>query len=207
VTTSLAIEAEAEIISAIATAAKLSAPLLRILPAKLGKGEGVFAGIARLGPLLSKIAGTAAANKITLAIQNAGGFTGAHYLWQLIEGSEHDSIAACLDVPTSTLHNESPILTVPTLNTRIAHVRVWDYKDSKPAALGQGEAKIKLAIERLRGIGYAHAVAYAPPSGVDLADDSSLKSIAHELQLWAGLIKPTAPEPAKPAQTAAAPAR
>lgn len=190
VTSPLTIKQESEILAAIAATAKLGSPLLRILPGQLGKGEGEFAGIAHLGPRLGKLAAAAKSANIALALQNAGRFASAKWLWQLIEGAEQDGVAACLDIPSSTLIGESPILTIPTLNSRIAHVRVWDYKESKPAMLGEGEAKIKLAIERLRGIGYSHFVSYAPPSAIDMSDETSLKKITHDLQLWAGLIAP-----------------
>jgi sugar phosphate isomerase/epimerase len=197
----------AEISAALKVSAENNIPCVRILPGQLAKGQSATAATSVLGARLADLVPLVTETAVGVAIQNAGGFALASNMWQLLETVTHPLIGVCLDLAATSLSGESPVLAIPTLNSRILHVRVWDYKDGKAAPLGTGDAKIKIALERLRGIGYEGAISLAPPAGVDTADVASLKPIAHQLGLWTGLIEPPKPvEPAKPAPAAAKPA-
>ena len=196
--------ARAELTRGLDVAGDAGALCIRVFGGALGKGEGLTACTARLADRVSQVMEVLGKTGIKIAIQNAGSFVLARDLWLLLETiglAGAGRVGACLDVGAAALAGESPVLSVPTLNARIFHVRLCDVKDGKIVALGTGIAKVKLAVERLRGIGYGGTISYVPPTGGDLA---GLKELGHELQLWAGLIEPPKPpEPAKPAPKAA----
>ena len=195
--------AAGELGRAMEVAREAKATCVRIFPGDRAKGEGLGAAVSRLAARLGELLKLATDSDMSIAMQNSGGFVDANSLWQLLEIVAHPLLGVSLDLAAGSLSGESPLLSIPTLNAKILHVRVWDYKDGKVAPLGEGVSKIKIGLERLRGIGYQGYVSLAPPTGVDVKDVAALKAIGHTLGLWTGIIEPPKPvEPAKPAPAA-----
>ena len=187
------------LLRAIEAAAAIGAPVVRVFGYEVPKGEGLSSCMGRIGARLAPLGEIAAKAGVSIAIQNAGSFVHARDIWQLLETIAHPRIGVCLDAGASAAVGESSALAVPTLNTRIVHVHMWDHKDGKPAPLGQGSAGNKVLVERLRGIGYGGAISLARQTDAQLANVEYLKASVILLKTWLGLITPEPPkvEPAK----------
>jgi sugar phosphate isomerase/epimerase len=85
-------------------------------------------------------------------------------MWSMLEIVSHPAIACCWDLFNATLVGESPWISVPVLNSRIAYAQVKDAKLSALGAtfckLGEGDVPVQKFISRLQGIGYSGWVSF-----------------------------------------------
>lgn len=197
-----------EINQALADAQAVGASAIRVFGGQRHAGETAGGAACRIAASLgseSKVGG------VRILVQNGYDFTAARDLWALCQATGHD-LGVCWDFGVGAATKESAVTSVSTLNSRIAHVHVWDAKAAAPSAavaLGTGDVIILPGLDRLRGIGYSGWVSYAPPHRQqdEAAWEAELKQAAEQIKLWVGLIKPApAVEPAKPATAAAKPA-
>src|SRR5882724_8784872 len=79
-------------------------------------------------------------------------------MWSILDRLQHPAIACCWDVFNAALIGESPYISVPTLNSKIAYCQIKDAKFGQLGAsyckLGDGDVDGATFITRLRGIGY-----------------------------------------------------
>ena len=84
----------------------------------------------------------AAAAGVVLAVFNPPGRNGIVALWRRLDAVDHPAVAASLDTGRAAAGGDGPSLSVPTLGSRIVHVRL-----SHPPTDAD-------AVNRLAGIGY-----------------------------------------------------
>ena len=152
---------------AIDLAAAAGATNLRVLGWQVARGESQDTAIARIGARLVQLAEAGASSGVSIVVQNGGSFLTAKDLWLVCEVANHPGAKACWDLVAGMKAGEGPLLSVPTLNTRIGYARLWDAKSDawdKPVPLGTGDAKCKPFVDRLRGIGFDDWLTYAPPT-------------------------------------------
>jgi sugar phosphate isomerase/epimerase len=140
------------------TAAAIGSPLVKVFDTQVRAGQTrESAGIA-MGGWLTPIADYAAEHDVQIVIENALSFRSAKEMWHIIDRLQHPAIACCWDVFNAALIGESPLISVPTLNSRIAYAQIKDAKFGTLGAsytkLGAGDVKCDQFITRLRGIGF-----------------------------------------------------
>jgi len=140
------------------TAAAIGTPLVKVFDTQVRAGQTRSSAGASLGDWLLPIADYAADRDITIVIENALSFRQSKEMWTILDRLSHPAIACCWDVFNAALIGESPLISVPTLNSRIAYTQIKDAKFGPLGAsytkLGQGDVKGAQFITRLRGIGY-----------------------------------------------------
>ena len=160
---------------AVELARELGAAVVRVFGYSVGRGEGRSAVMMRIARRLAACAEHVSettklgAGPVTIAVQNGGSFVNARELWTILEAAGHrHSLGVCWDIGEAALDGhggETASLAVTTLNSRIHLAHVWDHQGSGMAvSLGTGRVQVKTFIDRLRGIGYAGCLVYAPPS-------------------------------------------
>ncbi len=140
------------------TASALGTPLVKVFDTQVKAGQTRSSAGAAMGDWLLPIADYAADHDVTIVIENALSFRQSKEMWTIIDRLSHPAIACCWDVFNAALIGESPLISVPTLNSRIAYTQIKDAKFGPLGAsyckLGQGDVKGDQFITRLRGIGY-----------------------------------------------------
>ncbi|MGH7180083.1 MAG: sugar phosphate isomerase/epimerase family protein [Tepidisphaeraceae bacterium] len=150
------------------TANQLGCPMVKVFDSqvmpggvinltKLGDYSRASAGVA-LGEWLLPLGDYAAARDVVIVVENALSFRDSKEMWMILDRLSHPSIACCWDVFNAALIGESPYLSVPTLNSKIAYTQVRDAKLGPLGAsyckLGEGDVPVQKFLTRLRGIGY-----------------------------------------------------
>ncbi len=140
------------------TAAELGCGLVKVFDATVRAGQNRSSAGIELGNWLAPLGDYAAERNVCIVVENALSFKAAKEMWMVLERVSHPSIACCWDVFNAALIGESPYVSVPTLNSRIAYTQV---KDAQLGALGasyckmgEGNVPVKSFLTRLRGIGY-----------------------------------------------------
>ena len=140
------------------TAQQLGCPLVKVFDTQVGPGQSRDSAGVALGNWLMPLGDYAAERDVVIVIENSISFRAAKELWMILDRLSHPCIAACWDVFNAALIGESPFLSVPTLNSRIAYTQVKDARLGQLGAtyckLGEGNVPVEKFITRLRGIGY-----------------------------------------------------
>lgn len=187
-------------------AGQLGCPVVILSAPRVPRGIHPAGAGAQVGQWLMAQADYAAEHKVSLAIRNANSFSRVSELWSILESAQHPAVGCCWDMVMSRMMGESPWQAVPVMNLRILDVLLSDARSEAEGgwiatALGEGEVGLKVAIERLRGIGYKGLLTIVPPC-VGAGDmQAILTAIVQRLRGW---IDPPKPAPAKPAAAKAA---
>jgi len=141
------------------TAQALGCPLVKVFDTEVKPGQNrATAGVA-LGDWLLPIADYACQHNVCLLVENALSFRSSKELWSIMDRLSHPGLGVCWDVFNAALIGESPYVSVPTLNSRIAYTQVKDAKLGAIGAnyckLGEGDIPVQKFMKRLMGIGYA----------------------------------------------------
>lgn len=190
------------------TAADIGTPLVKVFDTQVRAGQTRGSAGVALGDWLLPIADYAAGKDITIVIENALSFRQSKEMWSILDRLSHPAIACCWDVFNAALIGESPLISVPTLNSRIAYAQIKDAKFGPLGAsyckLGQGDVKGEQFITRLRGIGFEGHVtvewekAWLP----GLAEpEEILPAAIEQLKAWNKLGVEDAEEPTKKADS------
>lgn len=129
-------------------AGQLGCKRVRIPGAQVPAGESAGSVAVQMGNWLLPLADYAAERGVTILVQNAQSFRKSRDLWMLLESINHPNVAACWDLTAGVAAGEGPLVSVPTLNTRMQYVLVGDADEAAERFL-----------TRLRGIGYTGYVA------------------------------------------------
>jgi len=140
------------------TAAAIGTPLVKVFDTQVKAGHTRGSAGVAMGDWLVPIADYAADKDITIVIENALSFRQSKEMWSILDRLQHPAIACCWDVFNAALIGESPYISVPTLNSKIAYCQIKDAKFGALGAsyckLGEGDVDGPTFITRLRGIGY-----------------------------------------------------
>ncbi len=139
-------------------ASEVGCGLVKVFDTTVKPGQNRANAAIALGDWLCPIGDYAAQCGVGIVVENALSFKASKELWLVLERICHPSIACCWDVFNAALIGESPYVSVPTLNSRIAYTQVKDAQLGALGAtyvkLGEGDVPVKKFLTRLRGIGY-----------------------------------------------------
>jgi sugar phosphate isomerase/epimerase len=165
-----------ELSRVIETAAALDSTMVHVLRADAAADvRGFDAFAARV----FASADAAAAAGITLLLENEPARGSVSRLWRAIDGINHPSVACCWNPENGRAAGELPLVSIPTLNSRIRMAQFGDV--SSPAIPTQ---KI---LQRLAGIGFDGWLLVDRPSEDDLRDAQSKLRM-----MWTSLKPPHA---------------
>lgn len=146
------------------TAKAIGAPVVRISDTEVRIGHDRSSAAVALAKWLLPLGDYAADHGVQIVVENMLSFRTAKEMWGMLEIVSHPAIACCWDLFNASLSGESPWVSVPTLNSRIAYAQVKDAKFSALGAtfckLGEGEVPVQKFLTRLRGIGYGGWVCF-----------------------------------------------
>ncbi len=195
----------AELQKLIRLAGELNCPLLRIWDTPSRSGRSMHAAALALATVLSPLADLAAEHNVLLLVENRISLRTADSMWNLMEAtSSHPALAVAWNLLIAAKSGEGPLLSVPTLNSRIQYALVCDaqlpatsaHKQSRrngeldrPAyrAIGAGELQVANCVSRLRGIGYEGwiAIDFDPTLIGDIPDpEMYVPQALIELRQW-----------------------
>jgi sugar phosphate isomerase/epimerase len=140
------------------TARRLGCHLVKIFDTQVRPGQTRSSAGVALGDWLLPLADYAADRDVVIVIENALSFRASKEMWAILDRLQHPSIACCWDVFNASLIGESPYVSVPVLNSKIAYTQVKDAKIGALGAtlckLGEGDVPVEKFITRLKGVGY-----------------------------------------------------
>lgn len=140
------------------TASEVGCGLVKVFDTTVKAGQNRSNAVMALGEWLGPVGDYASERGVCIVVENALSFKAAKEMWLVLERICHPSIACCWDVFNAALIGESPYVSVPTLNSRIAYTQVKDAQLGALGAvyckLGEGDVPVKNFLTRLRGIGY-----------------------------------------------------
>lgn len=158
----------------------------QVWPGQTRAGAGVV-----FGDWLEPLGDYAADRGVLLVVENALSYRSSKELWLILDRLQHPAIACAWDVFNAALIGESPFVSVPTLNSRIAYAQVRDAKLGPLGAtfckMGEGDVQVQKFLSRLKGIGYEGYVTFewekAWLPGITGPDESLPDAIA-KLKEW-----------------------
>ena len=140
------------------TARSIGCRIVKVFDQQVMPGKTREAAAVDLGDWLMPLGDYAADRGVTIVIENALSFRAANEMWQILDRLQHPSIACCWDLFNAALIGETPLVSVPTLNSKIQYAQVKDAKLGALGAtyckLGEGDVQVQRFITRLLGIGY-----------------------------------------------------
>jgi hypothetical protein len=128
-----------ELVQTINLAAAIGCKRLRVTTACL-TGRTSYESCKEMLLPAADIAATAG---IMILLENQPEPGSVNRLWHAVDSFNHPSIACCWNMPSGRVARELPLVTIPTLNSRIRMVVVCD-----------DDPDLRKSIHRLRGIGF-----------------------------------------------------
>jgi sugar phosphate isomerase/epimerase len=192
------------------TAAELGCGLVKVFDATVRPGQNRSSAAMELGDWLAPLGDYAAQRDVLIVVENALSFKASKELWMVLERLSHPSIACCWDVFNAALIGESPYVSVPTLNSRIAYTQVKDAQLGPLGAtyckMGEGNVPVQKFLTRLLGIGFQGWVTFewekAWLPGIAGPEDSLPDAIA-KLKEWTKEPEDEKPKKGEPKPAAA----
>ncbi len=128
----------------IETAAALGTTTVRV---ERANADASIRGFDAFAAGVSRFADTAAAAGITLLLENEPVPDSVTRLWRAVDGCNHPSVACCWNGQNGRRAGELPLVSIPTLNSRIRMVRT-----EHPAT---SDFPLQKILQRLAGIGFS----------------------------------------------------
>jgi sugar phosphate isomerase/epimerase len=180
------------------TAAAVGSARVKVRDVQTHAGVSKLSAAVAMGDWLLPLGDYAADREVTIVIENTITLRRAREMWAVLDRLAHPAIACSWNVLSAALAGESPWVSVPVLNSKIAYARIADAKITPAGAaycpLGDGDVPGAQFITRLRGIGYGGYVTVNQPS--EVADEADLSNAIAKLNAWMQL----GVEVAKPAR-------
>jgi sugar phosphate isomerase/epimerase len=144
--------------------------------------------LPKLARWLQPLGDAAVAGDVTVVIENQPPFANAHAMWLLLEAVNHPAIAAAWDVGTAAILGESPWVSVPNLNSRIAYAMVRDARisdaNATPCPFGQGDVPLQPFLARLMGVGFQNWITVQSDGDVENSPSTALAEALAKLRNW-----------------------
>lgn len=169
-------------------AVEIGAPMLRVFAFEYPSRERRVSAIERIVSRLLKVVDAGRARQVKVVIENGGSFCTAAELCEILDEAQHPMLLAAYNVAVASLAGEDPAKGINVLGDRLGLVKVKDFADGKPVAIGDGQVPVRGAIEALRALRYRGFVSYeldrAWLGGADPMP--MLRASAERLYSWGG---------------------
>lgn len=145
---------------AVDLAVSLECPFVRVFGFEIEGGESRKSAVARIADRLSQAADHCEKSGVQLMIENGGSFATSSDLADLIDRAESPLVRAAYSLGVGHAAGESPADAVNVLGDRLVSVKVRDFKNATPCALGDGDLHCREGIESLAKAGYTGWVVF-----------------------------------------------
>ena len=138
-------------------AAAMGCRFVRVFGSNVDPGETLQSVLGRIADRVAPLAAKAGDVGVQLLLENSGTLATAKAWWWLMDLIDHPMVALSWNVANAAAAGESPIVSVPTLNSRIRLAKVKDTQlgqGSGYVPLGEGTVGIEPFVKRLLGIGF-----------------------------------------------------
>lgn len=149
--------AQSQLVRDLELAAQIGCPYVRIFGNEVGPGEDRRSAIQRIAERVAPLADKGGELGVSLLFENAGSFCGAKEWWWLLNLIEHPMVGLSWNAANAAAIGESPVVSIPTLNSRIQLVKAKDLRVGEGTGfvpLGEGSVGMEVLVKRLLGIGY-----------------------------------------------------
>ncbi len=140
------------------TAQAVGCGMVKVRDVVVGRGRTHAEVASRWAVAMASAADHAAEAGVALVIENAQSFRTASQVWMILEALGDPAVGACWDPLSAALAGETPIISVPVLNSRMRLVQVRDALidggTSSLCVIGRGSVLLPELFRRLRGVGY-----------------------------------------------------
>lgn len=146
--------------SAVGLGVALECPIVRVFGFEIIGSEKRSSAITRIADRLRLVADHCRNSGVRLAVENAGSFSTASQLAELLDAIDHPQAAASYSIPVAISAGENPRDGVNVLGERLVIARVKDMHEGVPCALGEGEIDCRPGVEALAERGFRGAVVF-----------------------------------------------
>jgi len=133
---------------AIELASALSAPFVRVFGFEFGHTQNRRAAVHRTAQRLALAAAGARNTGVRVLVENAGSFTTAQHLAELIDEADHPLLGAVYNIAAAHADAEPLLDGIDTLADRLAILKVKDTRAGKPCPPGEGDVPCEDACRR-----------------------------------------------------------
>lgn len=127
-------------------AAAIEASVVRVFGYRLRGGESRAAGVRRISDRLRLAGDHAHRTGVAVAVENAGDFSRAADLAELIDAVAHPLVGACYNVAAGHAAGDAPDAGLNALADVLRIVRIKDLRAGRPVPLGSGEVPCRDAV-------------------------------------------------------------
>ena len=146
--------------SAIDLAVRLEAPYVRVFGFEIIGNERRASALARISSRLGKAVDHARNSGVKVMLENGGSFSTAAQMAELMDMVNNPLLVAAYSAPVAAAAGEKPSDGVNVLGERLVCVKVRDFDNGTPCALGDGQIDNRSVIEALAKVGFPGWVVY-----------------------------------------------
>jgi len=121
-------------------ASKAGAPYVRVYGFERVEDEPRKRAVKRISDRLRLVCDDARHQNVRIALENAGSFSRAEDLLEIIERVNKPELAVCYSMLAAHRAGECPVEGYQALESRVVSTRISDEKDSVPCIVGEGDA-------------------------------------------------------------------
>ena len=140
--------------SAIGLAAQIECPFVRVFAFDRHGSEPRARALARILERLTLALDACRNTGVRLVIENGGGFTTATDLAEIMDRAGSPLLGAAYSVAVAAEAGEDPAAGINVLGDRLQIIKLRDFKDRTPCAIGWGDVPNRSAVETLGRVGF-----------------------------------------------------
>ncbi|MGE3107287.1 MAG: sugar phosphate isomerase/epimerase family protein [Phycisphaerales bacterium] len=147
---------------AIDLAAVIEAPLVRVFGFDVPRRETRTSAMSRIVQRLSMALDHARNTGVKVVIENGGAFSSADQLAELLDRVRHPLLGVCYSVAVGAAAGDSPERALACLagTERVLSMRVKDFRDDEPCALGEGRVPNEAFVRAFARAGFSGPVIF-----------------------------------------------
>lgn len=141
--------------SAVDLAVELECPFVRVFGFEIISGESRASALARIGGRLAKVADHCRNSGVRLLVENGGSFARSSDLCELLDRVEGPLVAASFCPGVARQAGEDIAGAINVLGDRLQVVKLRDFSQGEPCAIGAGDQHCEEDVRALARAGYA----------------------------------------------------
>jgi sugar phosphate isomerase/epimerase len=135
-------------------AVSLECPFVRVFGFRASESESIASAVGRITDRLGKVVDYARNSGVSILIENGGSFESAAQLSMILDAIDHPLLLAAYSLPVARLSGERPAHGVNVLGEKLRTVKVKDFSDGVPCALGAGSCDVEQSIKEVASTGF-----------------------------------------------------
>lgn len=141
-------------------AVQLECPYVRVFGFEVVNNDSLNTTIARIADRLGKVVDYARNSGVSILLENGGSFSTAAGMSQILDAVDHPLLNASYSLAVAREAGEAAINGVNVLGEKLRMIKVKDFADGLPCALGEGEFEAKESFLAVRAAGFKEWAVY-----------------------------------------------